>query len=78
MNLMLIFLNIQVFFVDYGNCSKIHRSDIYEWESSLDDIPFKAFHCRLNNIKSIREYDWEGRAFLLNLIMNKRLDAQVM
>lgn len=69
--------NFQVFYIDYGNCAKVHLMELFEWDARWDHVPAQIFLCRLHGMRKIRFFDFEAMMALSKLILNQPLKAKV-
>ncbi|KAL9705368.1 hypothetical protein quinque_008886 [Culex quinquefasciatus] len=46
---------ISVFYVDYGNRDTLKIDQLRYWDDRFDCLPFQAVHCRVANIKPLKQ-----------------------
>ena len=49
---------ITVFFVDYGNCDKVKRVDIFPLNHQFLECPFQSVECALDGIVPLKQRKW--------------------
>ncbi|XP_055589066.1 tudor domain-containing protein 1-like [Uranotaenia lowii] len=69
---------IIVFLVDFGNHETMRLEQLREWDDQFDYLPFQAIHCRLANVKRLRERHPEAVIQLRNAILNKPIVVRVI
>lgn len=69
----------QVFFIDFGNCSKVRLADgIYNWDARWNDVPPLAIACILNGVKKLSEFDFHSISAIEAILLNRTLEAEVV
>lgn len=68
---------MQVRAVDYGNCFHVAIDGLYHWYWNTNDIPFKAFECRLDNVTKVMDIDIMAIKFIQSRYINTPLKAVI-
>lgn len=75
---MYLFFCLQVFYLDYGNCSFVKASQVYKWDAMWSSIPFRAYLCHLNGVKKVRNIDYLAINYFKEIALSKELQATIL
>lgn len=68
----------QVFYLDSGHCYKVTSANIFKWDPSMDELPYRALRFRINRIRPLFENDICGIYGAQRLLLASVIGATVV
>ncbi|KAL1373688.1 hypothetical protein pipiens_018512 [Culex pipiens pipiens] len=69
---------ISVFYVDYGNPDTLKIDQLCYWDVRFDYLPFLAVHCRVANIKPLKQHHPEANDQFRRAVLDRGVKIHVL
>ncbi|KAL9692953.1 hypothetical protein quinque_012238 [Culex quinquefasciatus] len=69
---------ISVFYVDYGNRDTLKIDQLRYWDDRFDYLPFQAVHCRVANIKPLKQNHPEATDQFRRAVLDRGVKIHVL
>lgn len=68
----------QVFYLDFGHYYKVTSANIFKWDSSMNELPWRALHFRINRIRPSFKNDICGIRGAQQILLTSAVEATVV